>query len=730
MTTYYCKCGRPVKKPANADNTGNRDTAGCEGCPYLLPWGPMVWEEGQKAYVQDVKGQECRMSPTINYATTYRGQADDKCTLHIVSLDLDFLDQVQAWIYDNAADTLSAGFSRGSIRAVEFCDQGRYSLSISCAQNKKGMAAKAALLDRFFTAGRGRRDMSPAQEKARILDAIRRGKEQTQRKDTAMKKLNDRCPLQQECERTCQVIGHERDCDYYVNNRYCTEGIPDQDELLAEEELRQEREREERYLASLSAEPTEAVIYQNEYGTLFAVREHKGTPALMCKAKGADSWALSGVLAAVRGEAYTAADLQEVLDEYAKAHGWQKAALDEDCPSENPTAAAPASRADAGAAAQSLSAAGHASLEAPPSGSSAFDYSGLNDQTVAVLHLAESEIREARQVYICRVSAAVASAHDELVANCEGHNQHSDDTFIAWCRFVGIRKDTAYRLLQVNNLLTGATAEEQATLEAASPSLLYAAAKPSAPAELVQAVKDGDITTHKQYQEALAEIRARDAKIKDLLEMSEAADRRAEEEERKRKEANEGYAAAMETLRQAQEDAADADARARSAENRAAGAQKLADQRGAENAELKAKLRELESRPVELAVAQPDEAQIEAWRKEGEARILATAKDLAGKARQAQQQAECHASDLEDENNRLRDALNRTGQLDQSAAMACGACSAALGAWFESTARDVPADLGPALARMRRLRLALDIAIENGVWPDDDALDDLGGEAL
>ena len=70
-----------------------------------------------------------------------------------------------------------------------------------------------------------------------------------------MKKQNDRCPLQQECERTCKVIGHERDCDYYVNNRYCTEGIPDQDELLAEEELRQEREREERYLASLSAEP-------------------------------------------------------------------------------------------------------------------------------------------------------------------------------------------------------------------------------------------------------------------------------------------------------------------------------------------------------------------------------------------------------------------------------------------------------------------------------------------
>ena len=374
--------------------------------------------------------------------------------------------------------------------------------------------------------------------------------------------------------------------------------------------------------------------------------------------------------------------------------------------------------------------AGPASLEAKDRNVPTFDYSGLNVVTVDTLHLAENIIRSARQKYIVDLAGAVDMAHEELVRNSDGHNQHTEETFVAWCRSVGISKTTAYQLLQVQALLTGATPEEQATLEAASPSLLYAAAKPSAPAELVQAVKDGDITTHKQYQEALDEIRARDAKIKDLLEMSEAADRRAEEEERKRKEANEGYAAAMETLRQAQEDAADSDARARAAENRAAGAQKLADQRGAENTELKAKLRELEARPVEVAVAQPDEAQIEAWRKEGEARILATARDLAGKARQAQQQAECHASDLEDENNRLRDALNRTSQLDQSAAMACGACSAALGAWFESTARDVPADLGPALTRMRRLRLALDIAIENGVWPDDDALDDLGGEAL
>ena len=275
---------------------------------------------------------------------------------------------------------------------------------------------------------------------------------------------------------------------------------------------------------------------------------------------------------------------------------------------------APASRADAGAAEQSLSAAGPASLEAPPSGSSGFDYSGLNVVTVDTLHLAENIIRSARQKYIVDLAGAVDMAHEELVRNSDGHNQHTEETFVAWCRSVGISKTTAYQLLQVQALLTGSTPEEQATLEAASPSLLYAAAKPSAPAELVQAVKDGDITTHKQYQEALAEIRARDAKINDLLEMSEAADRRAEEAERKRKEANEGYAAVMETLRQAQEDAANADARARTAEHARDEARKERD--GARDALQAAKLRgdrlkaendDLKARPIEAAVVDEDE---------------------------------------------------------------------------------------------------------------------------
>ena len=619
MAVYICKCGRQVSKSINADNTGNRDTAGCTGCPYLLPWGPDRYVEGQ-GFRKDVQGYECRMSPTISYTTTYLGQADDKCTLRILSLDLDFLDTVQAWIYDHADDTLSAGFSRGSMRGTDFSNKGRYSLSISCAQNKKGMAAKAALIEQFFTGGRVRKDMTLAQEKAHILAAIRNGKEQAQRKDQPMKKQNDRCPLQQECERTCKVIGHERDCDYYVNNRYSTGGIPDQDEILDDEEAVRLEEIEKGSSSDLSTAPSDPITYTNEYGTLFAVREHKGAPALMCKPLTSDTWTLSGVLAAVQGDAYTVEDLQEVLDEYARAHGWKKSL---------PEKIAPSSPADAGVAEQSLCAAGPASLEVgKDTNVPTFDYSGLDDQTVEVLRLAESEIREARQVYICRVSAAVASAHDELFANCEGHNQHSDETFIAWCASVGLKKDAAYRLLQVNALLSGASPEEQATLEAASPSLLYAAAKPSAPAELVQAVKDGDITSHKQYQDLLAKLKAEQAARKKAetdaayyRTDSESARAAADDYHRKYEDANTRCNALLDqqtgyiTAKQA------ADSRARAADSRARAAETERDEArkerdGAREAlqaskmrgdRLKAENDDLKARPIEVPAVDEDE---------------------------------------------------------------------------------------------------------------------------
>lgn len=148
----------------------------------------------------------------------------------------------------------------------------------------------------------------------------------------------------------------------------------------------------------------------------------------------------------------------------------------------------------------------------PESMAPKFDYSGLSDQTVADLHLAEKEYQNGKKMaargYI-RMGEAVGIAHDVLVANCDKHNnQYSEDNFRKWCLSIDITKDTAYRLLKISSMFESSSPRQQDILQELPPSLLYAAAKPSAPPELVGQVKSGDITTYKEYQELLAQLKA------------------------------------------------------------------------------------------------------------------------------------------------------------------------------------------------------------------------------
>lgn len=169
----------------------------------------------------------------------------------------------------------------------------------------------------------------------------------------------------------------------------------------------------------------------------------------------------------------------------------------------------------------------------PASLAPAFDYSGLDAQTVATLHSAENTIRNARKEYVLKVADAVTMARDELVAKCDKqNNQHSENTFRAWCESVGISKDAAYRLLQVRNLMEASTPNEQKILESAPASLLYAAAKPSSPPELVQQVKSGGITTNKQFQEALEARKAAEAERDAAQERADKAEKEKAEQER------------------------------------------------------------------------------------------------------------------------------------------------------------------------------------------------------
>lgn len=146
----------------------------------------------------------------------------------------------------------------------------------------------------------------------------------------------------------------------------------------------------------------------------------------------------------------------------------------------------------------------------------AFDYSGLDAQTVDGLHFAEDEYRHGKKLAergLVHMGNAIAAAHDALCGVVQQldnskHGNRGDDSFRAWCCSIGITKSTAYNLLQVSALMDGSSPRQRAILEALPPTLLYAVAKPSAPAELVEKVKNGEVSTNKEYQDLLAQIKA------------------------------------------------------------------------------------------------------------------------------------------------------------------------------------------------------------------------------
>lgn len=250
----------------------------------------------------------------------------------------------------------------------------------------------------------------------------------------------------------------------------------------------------------------------------------------------------------------------------------------------------PCSPADSSGAMSNLSGA-ETACSAP-----AFDYSGLDEQTVNDLHLAERECAAGRRLAeagLRRMADGVAIAHEALVPNWDNskHGNRGEDTFRRWCESIGVSKSAAYRLLQVTALFDNSSPEQQKILDSLSPSLLYAAAKPSAPADLVQAVKSGDITTHKQYQDLLKEnqqLRADRVSALNAAAAAEAARDAAladvdglHEQNRQLQAAatgaQESYRTAHKNEDSALRRATEAEQRAKEAEKQLAGARQVAD---------------------------------------------------------------------------------------------------------------------------------------------------------
>ena len=271
----------------------------------------------------------------------------------------------------------------------------------------------------------------------------------------------------------------------------------------------------------------------------------------------------------------------------------------------------------------------------------AFDYSGLDEQTVEDLHFAEKEYQHGKKLAergLVHMGNAIAAAHDALCGVVQQldnskHGNRGDDSFRAWCCSIGITKSTAYNLLQVSALMDGSSPRQRAILEALPPTLLYAVAKPSAPAELVEQVKSGDITTHKQYQEALAQIKAekeradaaeaerdkllgaqnraawaeshiqdveaqRDAALADVQGLTEQNAKLQQSYH----DADESRIAANLQRQKAEAERDKAEARAKDAENQLAGARQVAEAAKLRGDKLKAENDALKSQPITAVV--------------------------------------------------------------------------------------------------------------------------------
>lgn len=206
----------------------------------------------------------------------------------------------------------------------------------------------------------------------------------------------------------------------------------------------------------------------------------------------------------------------------------------------------------------------------PSSTAPTFDF-GADDQTNALL------LQDAQTFITGNMARIMAAKHaHDLTAN------HYQGSWGKWCAAVGISRDTGDRMVSVAAQCGNIQLEGKSILDVQPLKLLYAAAKPSTPEVVKQAVFTGDITTYKEYQELMAQLKAEkdradaaeksaqnarkeNAYFKELVKSAEAQTHKDAE---KREEAESRYESALADISGLKEQNAQLKERADSAEAR------------------------------------------------------------------------------------------------------------------------------------------------------------------
>ena len=294
---------------------------------------------------------------------------------------------------------------------------------------------------------------------------------------------------------------------------------------------------------------------------------------------------------------------------------------------------------------ESAPAASAGGSSAPIPSAPSFDF-GADEQTNVLL------LQDAQTFITGNMARIMAAKHaHDLCAN------NKNGTWGKWCDVVGISRDTGDNMVHIAERFGNIQIEGKPIFDVQPLKLLYAVAKPSAPAELVEQVKTGDITTYKEYQEAMAQIKAE----KDRAAAAEAREEeawnmvsKAQDEAQTAKndldaaladvqgltdqnaklqqsyhDANESRIAANLQRQKAEAERDRAEARAKDAENQLVGSRQMAEAAKLRGDKLKAENDALKKQPITAVV---DKEEVERQAREMAAEMTA---DLRAQLEQA-----------------------------------------------------------------------------------------------
>ena len=226
-----------------------------------------------------------------------------------------------------------------------------------------------------------------------------------------------------------------------------------------------------------------------------------------------------------------------------------------------------------------------------------FDF-GADDQTNALL------LQDAQTFITGNMARIMAAKHaHDLTAN------HYMGSWGKWCAAVGISRDTGDRMVSVAAQCGNIELEGKSILDVQPMKLLYAAAKPSTPQEVKQAVFSGDITTYKEYQDLMAQLKAEKSRadsVEAQLEAAQADVTGLTEQNAKLQQsyhdADESRIAANLQRQKAEAERDKAEARAKDAENQLAGSRQVAEAAKLRADKYKAENDALKKQPITAVV--------------------------------------------------------------------------------------------------------------------------------